>query len=296
MEVYQKGWKPPLQEQTRPGRQSELNPPPVDDVTADGKPYKAAGKFEGKSVIVTGADSGIGRAIALLYALEGADLTLTYMKPEVEDAKDVEKLLKEKAPKSKFQMLEYDLKPEDACKELIQKHVAFHASKHVDVLICNHGTQLVVSDLTETSTPQWHETFDTNIHSFFYLTKAALPHIPSGGAIIFTASINPQVGHPKLVDYTATKGAIIAFVRALNNQIVGSKGIRVNAVAPGPIWTPLIPATMPKDSKESFGVTTPIGRPGQPIEVATSFVFLGSADSSYMSGQVLNPNGGVVIA
>jgi len=193
-------------------------------------------------------------------------------------------------------MLEFDLTPEHACQELVQKHMQFHTSKKLDILVCNHGTQNAVPNLTDLSSEQWHETFDTNIHSFFYLCKAGLPHIPRGGSIVFNASINPQVGHPQLVDYTATKGAIIGMARALSNQIVGEKGIRVNAVAPGPIWSPLIPATMTDESKETFGTTTPIGRAGQPIEVATSFVFLASADSSYISGQVLNPNGGVVIA
>ncbi|KIJ54057.1 hypothetical protein M422DRAFT_25031 [Sphaerobolus stellatus SS14] len=293
--VYEKGWVPPLQGQVRPGLQSELDPPPIDDTTADGKPYKPAGKLEDKTAIITGADSGIGRAIALLYALEGADLTLTYLDPESSDASDVKQLLEKKAPKCKFQLISTDLRGEKACQELVQKHISFHSSRKLDILVLNHGTQRAVPDLTDLPSDQWLETFETNIHPFFYTCKAALPKMPKGGSIILCASINPFVGHPELVDYTATKGAIIGFMRALSNQIAGEKGIRVNAVAPGPIWTPLIVATMTDESKKTFGTTVPIGRAGQPIEVATCFVFLASADSSYISGQVIHVNGGVII-
>jgi len=294
-ELFQKGWKPKLQHQERaPGRQGLLDPQPVNDVTADGKPYKAAGKLEGKSAIVTGGDSGIGRATAILFALEGADLSIVYKAEEEEDARYTEKYILSKVNSCKILLLPFDLRKEENCKAMVQKHVDKYGA--IDVLVLNHGIQQANEDLPTLPTQQWHDVFDTNIHSFFYITKAALEYMRPGSSIILDASINPSVGHPELIDYTATKGAIVGFGRALSNQVVGEKGIRVNMVAPGPIWTPLIPPTMTEEAKEKFGVTTPIGRAGQPVEVATCFVFLASADSSYMSGQVLHPNGGTVIA
>ncbi|OCH94753.1 NAD(P)-binding protein [Obba rivulosa] len=292
---FQKGYKPPFQKQEgAPGVQKKLDPPPINDVTADGKPYKAARKLETRSAIITGGDSGIGRATALLFALEGADLTLTYLPKEKEDAEETVKEINKKTDSArKIQLLEFDLRKEDACKQLIEKHLKFHGK--LDSLVLNHGTQNANSDLPSLPTEQWHDIFDTNIHSFFYICKAAIPHLPPGSTITFNASINMAIGHPELIDYTATKGAIIAFMRALSNQVVGDKGIRCNAVAPGPIWTPLIPATMSDESIKQFGVTVPMGRAGQPIEIATAFVYLTSADSSYISGQVIHINGGIVI-
>ncbi|EJD05476.1 NAD-binding protein [Fomitiporia mediterranea MF3/22] len=299
-EVFTKGWKPPFQEQQgAPGKQQgTLEPQPVDDVTADGKPYRPSGKLEGKAALITGADSGIGRAVAILFALEGADVTLAYKPEEKEDAAAVEKYIAAKTNgKAKIAHAPLDLRSEENCKKLVDLHLKAHNGK-LDSLVLNHGTQEEIGTLPDIPTEQWNDVFTTNIHSFFFIVKAALPHMPNhgGGTIVFDASVNPSVGHPGLVDYTATKGAIVGFGRALSNQIVGERGIRVNIVAPGPIWTPLIPATMSKGSIEKFGVTTPIGRPGQPVEIATCFVFLASADSSYMSGQVLHPNGGVIIA
>ncbi|KAH9951037.1 hypothetical protein B0H21DRAFT_859908 [Amylocystis lapponica] len=295
IQQFQKGYKPPFQEQeSAPGLQHKLDPQPLNDVTADGKPYKAAGKLDGLSAIITGADSGIGRSTAILFALEGADLTLTYVSKERKDAKEFEKQLADKTKNQrKIQFLEIDLKKEDACKELVQKHLSFHGK--LDSIVLNHGTQNTNSYLPTLSSEQWHDVFDTNIHSFFYICKAAIPHLSPGSTINFNASINMAVGHPQLVDYTATKGAMIGFMRALSNQILGDKGIRCNAVAPGPIWTPLIPATMTKESLEKFGTSVPMGRAGQPVEVATVFVFLASPDSSYIGGQIIHVNGGVVI-
>ncbi|KAI0673395.1 NAD-P-binding protein [Trametes maxima] len=294
-EQYKKGWKPPFQEQANaPGKQRKLDPPPLDDVTADGKPYKPANKLEGRKALITGADSGIGRSIALLFALEGADLTLTFLPEERQDAQDMVDLINKKTNNSrKINIVEADLRKEEKCKKLIENHLSFHGT--LDALVLNHGTQNANTDLSSLPTEQWHEVFDTNIHSCFYLTKAAIPHLKEGSTITFNASINMAVGHPELIDYTATKGAMIGFMRALSNQIVGKRGIRCNAVAPGPIWTPLIPATMTEKSLETFGTTVPIGRAGQPVEVATAFVWLTSADSSYVSGQIIHVNGGVVI-
>ncbi|KAL1951575.1 hypothetical protein VTO73DRAFT_724 [Trametes versicolor] len=294
-EQYKKGWKPPFQEQSvTPGKQFKLDPAPLDDITADGKPYKAAGKLEGRKALITGADSGIGRTVALLFALEGADLTLTFLPEEKQDAQDMLDVIKKKTNNArKINVVELDLRKEENCKELVKNHLDFHGS--LDAIILNHGTQQANTDLTSLSTEQWHDTFDTNIHSFFYICKAAIPHLKEGSTITFNASINMAIGHPELIDYTATKGAMIGFMRALSNQIVGEKGVRCNAVAPGPIWTPLIPATMTKDAIDSFGTTVPIGRAGQPVEVATAFVWLTSADSSYVSGQIIHVNGGVVI-
>ncbi|KAJ8472968.1 hypothetical protein ONZ51_g8160 [Trametes cubensis] len=294
-EQYRKGWKPPFQEQANaPGNQRKLDPAPLDDITADGKPYKPAGKLEGRKALITGADSGIGRSVALLFALEGADLTLTFLPEEKGDAQETIDLIKKKTNNArKINVVELDLRREEECKKLVENHLAFHGS--LDAIVLNHGTQNANTYLPSLPTEQWHDTFTTNIHSFFYICKAAIPHLKDGSTITFNASINMAVGHPELIDYTATKGAMIGFMRALSNQIVGEKGIRCNAVAPGPIWTPLIPATMTKESIEKFGTSVPMGRAGQPVEVATAFVWLTSADSSYVSGQVIHVNGGVVI-
>ncbi|KAI0801012.1 NAD-P-binding protein [Fomes fomentarius] len=294
-EQYKKGWKPPFQQQeTAPGKQRKLDPPPLDDITADGKLYKAAGKLEGRKALITGADSGIGRSVALLFALEGADLTLQFLPSEKGDLKDIVDLINKKTTSSrKILNVEYDLREEQTCQELVKKHLDFHGT--LDAIVLNHGTQNANKYLPTLPTKQWKETFDTNIHSFFYICKAAIPHLEEGSTITFNASINMAVGHPELVDYTATKGAMIGLMRALSNQIVGEKGIRCNAVAPGPIWTPLIPATMSEESIAKFGTSVPMGRAGQPVEIATAFVYLTSADSSYISGQIIHINGGVVI-
>jgi len=292
--VFDKGYKIPSQQQSEvPGKQHRLKPEPINDWTADKKPYKPAGKLEGLSLLITGADSGIGRAVAILYGLEGAEsITLSYLPQEEDDAADVEKLLKDRAPKTKILHAPADLRDEAACAAVVKKHV--DAFGRIDTLVLNHAYQMVQQEVKELSTDQWRTTFETNIHSFFYTVKAALPHIPHKvpSSIIMTASVNPEVGHPQLLDYTSTKGAMTAFMRALSNQIVGDTSIRVNCVAPGPIWTPLIPATMPREKVESFGQNKPMQRAGQPVEVATCFVFLASADSSYISGQIIHVNGG----
>ncbi|KAI1793815.1 NAD(P)-binding protein [Ganoderma leucocontextum] len=292
---YEKGYKPPFQTQERaPGAQHKLDPPPLDDITADGQPYKPAGKLEGRKAIITGADSGIGRSVALLFALEGADLTVTYHPQEERDFQEMlDTIVKKAKNPRKIVALACDLRKEDVCQELVKRHLEHHGK--LDAVVLNHGTQKASKYLPTLSTQQWHETFATNIHSFFYICKAAVPHLEPGSTITFNASINMAVGHPELVDYSATKGAIIGFMRALSNQLVGEKGIRCNAVAPGPIWTPLIPATMSEESIGKFGTSVPMGRAGQPVEVATAFVYLTSADSSYISGQILHVNGGVVI-
>ncbi|KAI0080325.1 NAD(P)-binding protein [Panus rudis PR-1116 ss-1] len=294
-EQFKKGYKPPFQEQpSAPGLQRKLNPQPLDDITADGKPYKPAGKLEGRHALITGADSGIGRAIALLFALEGANITIHSTRKEQDELNSIEQeILKRTSSKIKVHKVVYDLRQEENCIQLVKDHLDTFGK--LDALVLNHGTQNANTDLPSLPTKQWHDTFDTNIHSFFYICKAAIPAMEHGSTITFNASINFAIGHPELIDYTSTKGAMIGFMRALSNQIVGEKGIRCNAVAPGPIWTPLIPATMTKESIETFGTTVPMGRAGQPIEVATTFVYLTSADSSYISGQVIHVNGGVVI-
>jgi len=296
-EQFKKGYNPPFQQQpSAPGLQSKLDPPPIDDITADGKPYKPSGKLEGRTAIITGADSGIGRATAILFALEGANITL-HCTPHEHEQEEVQQLEKEIHQKTKnerkLSIVKLDLRKEDACQQLINAHM--DSFGRLDTLILNHGTQNAHTDITSLPSEQWLDVFDTNIHSFFYISKAAIPHMPKGSTIVMDASINMAVGHPQLIDYTATKGAIIAFMRALSNQIVGDKGIRCNCVAPGPIWTPLIPATMTEESIKTFGTSVPMGRAGQPVEIATIFVFLASTDSSYISGQVIHANGGVVI-
>ncbi|CAG8957460.1 hypothetical protein HYFRA_00011441 [Hymenoscyphus fraxineus] len=290
---FEKGHEVPVAHQSAPGKQHEMKGPnPVNDQlpTGDGgyQPYLAAGKLKGKKALITGGDSGIGRAIAILYAMEGAHSTIVYLEEEEKDAQKTKSLVEEKG--GKIELIQADLRSSEECKRVVEK--AKEVMGKIDVLILNHGYQMMKEDISELSEDQWVNTFNTNIHPFFYLSKYTIPYLAPGSSIITCASVNPYIGRPDLLDYTSTKGAIVAFTRALSNQQI-EKGIRVNAVCPGPIWTPLIPATMNEKAQKEF--TSPMGRPGQPSEVATCFVFLASADSGFMSGQSLHPNGGVIV-
>lgn len=291
--VFEQGYQPDVQHQKVPGLQSKLDPKPEYDhlPTADGgrELYKAAGKLKGKKAIITGGDSGIGRAIAVLFAMEGADSFIAYLPQEEQDAQDTKKLVEEKG--AKCYTFATDLTDHANCQKVVDE--ALKQMGGIDILCNNHAYQMMVEDIKDLDEDQWVHTFNTNIHPFFYLSKYALPHMKKGSTIINNASINAYIGRPDLLDYTSTKGAIVAFTRGLSNQYV-SKGIRVNAVAPGPVWTPLIPATMSSDAIKQF--TAPIGRPSQPSEIATVFVFLASNDSSSISGQTIHPNGGTIVS
>jgi len=221
-----------------------------------------------------------------------ASIFLHYHPAEQEDAEDTKAYIAKVAPAAKVHLCAQDLRTEAGCLEMVEK-IKEWSGGEVHILVNNAGTQTEVPDIKDLPSEQWRHVFDVNIHAIFYLTKNILPMMPWGGSIINNASINPFVGHPGLLDYTATKGAIVGFTRALSNQIVKEKGVRVNAVCPGPIWTPLVAATMTKESLESFGPTTAIGRAGQPVECATAFVFLASVESSYFTAQCFHVNGGM---
>ena len=259
--------------------------------TEDGgyQTYKAAGKLQGKKAVITGGDSGIGRAIAILYAMEGADSLINYLPDEESDAQETKKQVEKHG--GKCHLYAADVKSQESCKKIIEQ--ALEHMGTINILVNNAAYQNMVNDISDLSEEQWIHTFDTNIHPYFYLSKYALPHMKSGDTIVNCASVNAYVGRPDLLDYTSTKGAIVAFTRGLSNQQIG-KGIRVNAVCPGPVWTPLIPSTMNSEAQDQFS-GTPMGRPSQPSEIATCFVFLASSDSSSISGQSLHPNGGVIV-
>ncbi|KAF1810065.1 NAD(P)-binding protein [Eremomyces bilateralis CBS 781.70] len=291
---FEKGHQIPPHNQERPGKQKDMqDPKPVSTQlpTEDGdyQKYKAAGKLEGKKAIITGGDSGIGRAIAILFAMEGADSLIVELPDEEEDAQETKKRVEEHG--RKCYLLATDIKEKENCKKIID--TALDKLGGVNILVNNAGTQIQVEKIKDLTEHTWEDTFATNINPVFYLSKYVLPHLKSGDTIINNASINAYVGRPDLLDYTSTKGAIVSFTRALSNQVAG-EGIRVNCVCPGPVWTPLIPATMTKETQKGFH-QTPMGRAGQPSEVATCFVFLASQDSSFISGQSLHPNGGVVV-
>ncbi|MGV2622983.1 UNVERIFIED_CONTAM: SDR family oxidoreductase [Halobacillus marinus] len=274
----------PAQEQgSQPGMESEMQPLPLQADTD----YQSGNKLQGKVALITGGDSGIGRSVAIGYAKEGADVAISYLE-EHEDAEHTKQLVE--AEGRRAILIAGDVGDEDVCKQAVQRTV--DELGQLDILVNNAAEQHPKDDLLDITTEQLESTFRTNIFSMFHLTKAAIPHLKQGGAIINTASINPYTGNPQLVDYTATKGAVVAFTRSMAQQLV-DKGIRVNGVAPGPIWTPLIPATFPKEDVEEFGTSTPMGRPGQPVEHVGSYVLLASDDSTYITGQFIHINGGM---
>lgn len=276
---------PPQHQNRQPGIESEMTPLPVYESDS----YKAAGKLKGKTAIITGGDSGIGRAVSVAYAKEGADVAIVYLN-EHEDAKKTREIV-EKAG-ARCLLIAGDVGDEAFCKSVIEQTVKEFGK--LDILVNNAAEQHVQQKLEDITSEQLVATFRTNVFSMFYLTIVALPHLKKSSAIINTASITAYRGNPTLIDYSATKGAIVSFTRALSVNIA-EQGIRVNGVAPGPIWTPLIPATFDDQSVATFGSDTPMKRPGQPHELAAAYVYLACDDSSYMSGQILHINGGEVV-
>jgi NAD(P)-dependent dehydrogenase (short-subunit alcohol dehydrogenase family) len=276
---------PPQEQDQQPGREAEMTPRPE-----AGRPsYRGSGKLAGKAALVTGGDSGIGRAVAILFAREGADVAIGYL-DEHEDARETVRLVE--AEGRRCVAVAGDVGDEAFCGTLVERTVA--ELGRLDCLVNNAAEQHPQESVADITTDQLERTFRTNIFSMFFLVQAALPHLREGSTVVNTTSVTAYKGSPQLLDYSSTKGAIVSFTRSLALQLV-ERGIRVNAVAPGPIWTPLIPATFPEDAVESFGSQVPMARAGQPEEVAPSFVFLASDDSSYISGQVLHPNGGEVV-
>lgn len=275
---------PPQHQEVQPGIESQMHPLPEFEGN-----YKAAGKLKGKTALITGGDSGIGRAVAVAYAKEGANVAIVYLN----ETKDAEKTKQEVEQEGvKALLIAGDVGDEKFAVEAVKKTVETFGG--LDILINNAGEQHVQQKIEDITAEQLERTFRTNIFGMFYFVKAAMPHLKKGSAIINTASITAYEGNPTLMDYSSTKGAIVSFTRALSNNIV-EKGIRVNAVAPGPIWTPLIPASFDEEKVKQFGADTPMKRPGQPEELAPAYVFLGSSDSSYISGQTIHVNGGTVV-
>lgn len=276
--------KPPYpgQAQPMPGSTSGMDPRPDHGETT----YKGSGRLSGKKAVITGGDSGIGRAAAIAFAREGADVLIAYLN-EHDDAKEVKTLIEKEGRKAV--LLAGDLKRPDHCRHVIQHAVEVLGG--IDILVNNAAHQATFKDIGEISDEEWESTFETNIHAMFYLTKAAVPHMKPGSAIINTASVNSDMPNPILLAYATTKGAIQNFTGGLA-QMLAKKGIRANAVAPGPIWTPLIPSTMPEESVKNFGQQVPMKRAGQPAELATAYVMLADPLSSFTSGTTVAVTGG----
>jgi NAD(P)-dependent dehydrogenase (short-subunit alcohol dehydrogenase family) len=276
---------PPQHQEVQPGHEDMMNPiPKFDDST-----YTGSGKLKNKVAIITGGDSGIGRAVAVFFAKEGADVVISYL-DEQKDADETKKHVEEQG--QKCLLISGDIGDEKVCQQIVSE--TMNTFGRLDILVNNAAEQHPQKGIEDITSEQLERTFRTNIFSFFYLTKAALPHLKNGSAIVNTSSVTAYAGNEQLIDYSATKGAITTFTRSLALSLAG-KGIRVNAVAPGPIWTPLIPSTFPADQVATFGANTPMKRPGQPEELAPAYVFLASDDSSYMSGQMIHVNGGKIV-
>ena len=256
---------------------------------AESPVYRGCGKLLNKVAIITGGDSGIGRAVAVAFAKEGADTTIVYL-DEHSDAEETKRMVEKEG--RRCLIIAGDVGSESFCRRAVKETV--DALGRLDILVNNAGVQHVKDSLEEISAEQLEHTFRTNIFSQFFMTKAALEHLKPGSAVINTTSVTAYRGQPNLLDYSASKGAIVSFTRSLSLSLA-RKGIRVNGVAPGPIWTPLIPATFPEEKVARFGADKPLERAGQPEEVAPSYVFLASEDASYITGQVLHPNGGEAV-
>jgi len=276
--------KPPFpsQQQSMPGATAKMQPRPDHGETS----YKGSGRLAGKKAIITGGDSGIGRAVALAFAREGADVLIAYLN-EDEDARETEKLVKEAGRKAV--LVPGDIQVAAHCRKIVDKAVSDLGG--VDILVNNAAHQASFKDIADISDEEWELTFKVNLHAMFYLTKAAVPHMKPGSAIINTASINSDAPSPHLLAYATSKGAIQNYTAGLA-QLLAEKGIRANAVAPGPIWTPLIPSTMPEEAVKNFGKQVPMKRPGQPAELATAYVMLADPLSSYVSGATIAVTGG----
>lgn len=276
----------PSQQQSQPGLESKMTPRPESEKSS----HRGSGKLQNRVALITGGDSGIGRAVAIAFAREGADVVICHVGKEKQDAEETAARVRELGRRAALR--EGDIGREATCREFVESTVKEFG--RLDILVNNAAEQHVRESITDISEEQLERTFRTNIFAQFFLAKAALPHLKKGASIINTTSVTAYAGSPKLLDYSSTKGAIVSFTRALAINLA-ENGIRVNGVAPGPIWTPLIPATFPDEKVETFGKDTPLGRAGQPAEVAPCFVFLASDDASYITGQVLHPNGGRIV-
>lgn len=280
----QGGARPPMpkQRQAPPGRTEEMRPRP--DHGEDS--YRGSGRLAGRKAIITGGDSGIGRAVAIAFAREGADLVISYLN-EHEDARETARLVAEAG--RKVALVPGDIGEPGHCAAIVEQAVAELGG--VDILVNNAAYQMSFEALEEISPEEWDKTFRTNIHAMFYLVRAAVPHMQAGAAIVNTASVNAKTPSPQLLPYATTKGAIANFTAGLA-QMLAARGIRVNCVAPGPVWTPLIPSTMPDEKVEHFGESDPFGRPAQPRELAPVYVMLASDEASYISGAMVPVTGG----
>lgn len=277
---------PPQEQPRQPGLEYVMEPNPI----SENPHYQGAGKLENKVAIITGGDSGIGRATAIAFAKEGADVVIVYL-DEHEDALSTKKRVEELG--RKCLPIAADLRVEGNSKKVVEQTI--DNFNRIDILVNNIAIQIVQESILDITSEQLENTFMTNVFSYFYMTKAVLPYLQEGDSIINTTSITSYEGHEKLIDYSATKGAITTFTRSLSQSLV-DKGIRVNAVAPGPIWTPLIPSSFSAEEVKVFGTDTPMKRAGQPFELAPTYVYLASSDSSYVTGQVLHVNGGVMVS
>lgn len=276
----------PKQTQELPGLESEMHPKPIFD-----NGLKGRNRLKGKKCIVTGGDSGIGRAVAVAFAKESADVAIIHLNGEKEDAEFTVRYISDKYGKTCLSVVA-DLSKEENCSKAAQKIIRSFGK--IDVLVNNAAVQYPVDDISKITTDKLLETFSVNILAMFWMVQAVLPSMPEGGTIINTTSVTAYRGSGGLIDYSSTKGAIVSFTRSLSASLIDKK-IRVNAVAPGPIWTPLIPATFHGSHVEKFGSDVPMGRPGQPAEVAPAYVFLAGEDSSYITGQVIHVNGGEIV-